>query len=103
MGFNKIKEKIGRFVLDAAVLLSAGWSMFLNKVYAKADLMAVDTNIEYAKDDSVTTVLDIAIIIIIAALVVLALAGIYRMKKKEKQDELDDETRMIQNKKEQDL
>ena len=58
---------------------------------------------EYEREENVTTALDIIIIVIIAALVVIGIFGIYRMKKKAKQDELDNETRMIQNKKEQDL
>ena len=103
MGLNSIKENIKIMASKAVCLAAAGWCILLNKIYAQADLILGNPNIEYAMEESVTTKIDIIVVVIIAVLAVLGILGIYRMKKKAKQDELDNETRMIQNKKEQDL
>lgn len=103
MGLNGLKENIKIMGSKAVCLVAAGWCMLLNKIYVQADLISENPNIEYAREESVTTTIDIIVVVIVAALAVLGILGIYRMKKKAKQDELDNETRMVQNKKEQDL
>ncbi len=103
MWLKNVKGNINKLCSKAACVAVSACSILLNKIYAQADLIIEDPNMEYAREENVTTALDIIIIVMIAALVVIGIFGIYRMKKKAKQDELDNETRMIQNKKEQDL
>ena len=55
MGLNSIKENIKIMASKAVCLAAAGWCILLNKIYAQADLILGNPNIEYAMEESVTT------------------------------------------------